>query len=173
MKKIGIITFHSAHNYGAMLQVYALQNIIEKLNNESCVINYRNNKIDYEYKVQNIKSKNPINIIKKTIDSIVNYKVKSPKYNNFDSFMNKKLNLSKEYRMIKNLNNQPPSYDIYITGSDQVWNSGIVGELSDAYTLNFGDGKAKKVSYAASMVNPDIKEINLLRIQFQLVQQIN
>ncbi len=51
MKKIGIITFHSAHNYGAMLQVYALQNIIEKLNNESCVINYRNNKIDYEYKV--------------------------------------------------------------------------------------------------------------------------
>lgn len=158
MKKIGIITFHSAHNYGAMLQAYALQNTIKKLNNEPYVINYRNNKIDSEYKVWNIKSKNPINVIKKTIGSIANYKINKERYNNFSSFMNKKLNLSKEYRDIKELKSNPPNYDIYITGSDQVWNPYIVGRLSDAYTLNFGDDVVKRISYAASMGSPNIEE---------------
>ena len=29
-KKIGIITFHSSHNCGSMLQAYALQTVLEK-----------------------------------------------------------------------------------------------------------------------------------------------
>ena len=37
MKKVGIITFHNAHNYGAFLQVYALQKQVEKLGNEKVV----------------------------------------------------------------------------------------------------------------------------------------
>ena len=153
------MTFHSAHNYGAMLQVYALQNIIKKLNNESYIINYRNSKIDSEYKVWNVKSKNQINILKKTISSISNYKINRERYNNFEAFMNKRFNLSKEYRTVKELNYNSPCYDVYITGSDQVWNPGIVGELSDAYTLNFGSKSIKRISYAASMGNPEIKEI--------------
>ena len=47
MKKVGIITFHSAHNYGAMLQVYALHKKIEN----SEVINFRNKDIDNGYKL--------------------------------------------------------------------------------------------------------------------------
>ena len=49
--------------------------------------------------------------------------------------------------------------DIYITGSDQVWNPVIVGELSDIFTLNFNSNNIKKISYAASVGNANmIKE---------------
>ena len=49
-KKIGIITFHSAHNYGAVLQVYALKEFLKNRGNEVCVVNYRPKEIDRVYK---------------------------------------------------------------------------------------------------------------------------
>ena len=39
--KIGILTFHSAHNFGAMLQAYALQEQIKANGHEVWIINYR------------------------------------------------------------------------------------------------------------------------------------
>ena len=30
-KKIGILTFHNAHNYGAVLQAYALRTVLRRL----------------------------------------------------------------------------------------------------------------------------------------------
>lgn len=41
MRKIGIVTFHKAHNYGAMLQAYALEKkLISKGKNDVEIINY-------------------------------------------------------------------------------------------------------------------------------------
>ena len=47
---IGIITFHGALNYGAVLQTYALQKKIEELGGESEVIDYKCNEIEDVYK---------------------------------------------------------------------------------------------------------------------------
>mgnify|MGYP000683772492 FL=1 len=41
MKNTGIITFHCADNFGAVLQAYALQNILRKLNIYSEIIDYK------------------------------------------------------------------------------------------------------------------------------------
>jgi hypothetical protein len=38
--KIGILTFHWATNYGAVLQAYALQEFINKMGHQACIINY-------------------------------------------------------------------------------------------------------------------------------------
>ena len=40
-RKIGTLTFHIAHNYGAMLQAYALPIAVRKLGYECEVIDYR------------------------------------------------------------------------------------------------------------------------------------
>ena len=40
-KKIGILTFHASHNYGSMLQAYALQTYLEGLDCEVSIVNYR------------------------------------------------------------------------------------------------------------------------------------
>ena len=43
--KIGILTFHRAHNYGAVLQAYALKEFLRSLGHESYVIDYNNKKL--------------------------------------------------------------------------------------------------------------------------------
>ena len=40
MKKVGIITFHASHNYGSMLQAYALQQVVKSFGNECEIINF-------------------------------------------------------------------------------------------------------------------------------------
>ena len=74
--------------------------------------------------------------------------------------MKNKYNLSKEEFLKEELLNEKNKYDCVITGSDQVWNISIVGELSDIYTLNFGLNNFKKISYAASIGDSSLIEKN-------------
>lgn len=164
--KIGIITFHNAHNYGAMLQVYALQETIKDFNKDVKVINYENKKIISNYKVFKPLRKNLIKYSINLISDILNYKKNVMRYKKFDMFMNKKLNLTESIKDINVMNNNIKDFDICITGSDQVWNSDIVGELSDIYTLNFGNENLKRVSYAAS-----IGDISLIKKHKEDYQQ--
>lgn len=158
MKKVGIITFHNAHNYGAVLQAYALQETVRTLGYEPYIINYKNKKVLRPYKLIQYSKKNPVKCVKKLYSSFKNYSINKIKYDKFEYFISEKLNLTKRYNSVKNLKNNFPKLDCYITGSDQVWNTGIVGELSDAYTLNFGDDKINRISYAASVGNSSIEE---------------
>ena len=48
--KCGVITFHRAHNYGAILQTYALQKTLEKYSIDCEVIDYRSRFIENYYK---------------------------------------------------------------------------------------------------------------------------
>lgn len=41
MKKVGIITFHASHNYGSMLQAYALQQVVLSMGYDCEIINFR------------------------------------------------------------------------------------------------------------------------------------
>lgn len=154
MKKIGIVTFNSAHNYGAVLQAYALQEKLKELGAEPYIINYRNKEIDDNYKILKIITKNRTikQIIRDIIVKIVFLPINHKKYSKFEHFMKEYFNLSKRYNTEEEIKNSFPKYDIYIAGSDQIWNPVRTGdELSDIYTLNFGDSKTKRVSYAASI----------------------
>lgn len=159
-KKIGIITFHNAHNYGAMLQVYALQEVLAKYDTK--VINFKNPGIEKAYKPFRINTKNPITLVRSLIASTFYYKRNKLRYKNFNDFMNEKLKLTREYKTESELKENAPNCDIYITGSDQVWNYEISHGNIDAYTLNFGPDFVKKISYAASIgtneLNPKHKE---------------
>ena len=48
--KIGILTFHRAHNYGAVLQCYAMQEILRRMGHDVQVIDYRQPWIEEFYK---------------------------------------------------------------------------------------------------------------------------
>ena len=61
-KKIGIVTFHHASSYGAVLQTYALQNFMFNLNIDNKVVNYRCKFIEDRARVfKYIKGKSPRN----------------------------------------------------------------------------------------------------------------
>lgn len=49
--RIGILTFHRAHNYGAVLQAFALQSLLTDLGHEVEIIDYRPDYDSKDYKV--------------------------------------------------------------------------------------------------------------------------
>ena len=69
---------------------------------------------------------------------------------NFETFTSANLPLSKRYKTLKALKKNPPAYDVYISGSDQLWNPELVdGAFDPAYFLDFGN--SRKITYAVSM----------------------
>ena len=151
MKKIGIITFYRAHNYGATLQAYALEKILEEKEYDVKFINYINYEIDKQYKILKIDKRNILTIFKSIISSIIYFYKNKKRFNNFNNFIKKNLKIVGKYNSVNELKSSPPELDCYITGSDQVWNPDITNGLSDAYTLNFGPDGVNRISYAASI----------------------
>lgn len=140
---IGIVTFHKAHNYGALLQAYALQSFLKQKYNVF-FIDYYNNTVYDNYKPIKPLGRNFIKWPKRIISNIKNYNNNKRKYDIFNIFINKYLNI-KEYN-----NKTIDSCNILITGSDQVWNPDITGGLKNEYTLNIGNKNQRRISYAAS-----------------------
>ena len=147
MKKIGILTFHRAINYGACLQAYALKKALSDLGADADVIDYRCDFLEKFYHKPIRKGES----VKTTVKNILTWYVQKERNRQFEGFFNKYLyNGEKEVistkQELKGLNGK---YDIFITGSDQVWNPGCnTGDLS--YLLDFVDDNNKKYSYSAS-----------------------
>lgn len=158
--KIGILTFHSAHNYGAMLQCYALQEVLKHMGHDVEVIDYRPDYRLRPHQVFDIHRFKPLPIIKQIAFKIITLKDRAIRNRKFENFMRNYLALSD--RVAKNL--IPDSYDIYVMGSDQIWNPKITQGFDPVFFGCFGFPKAKRIyiSYAASMeqleLNDDEKE---------------
>jgi hypothetical protein len=70
----------------------------------------------------------------------------------FSNFIEKHLKLTKTYDTLKQIEDNPPESDVYIAGSDQIWNMKITDDgIDDAYYLQFGPRNVKRVVYAASI----------------------
>lgn len=156
MKKIDIITFQNAHNYGATLQTFALQKYLSDKEYDAKDINYKNKDIGNQYKVFKLNAQNELSFIKSIVVGIRDLIPNIVRHNRFEKFIKNNIKLTKRYESEKELKNVPPEADVYITGSDQVWNTGITNGLRDSYTLNFGNKKVIRISYAASIGNPII-----------------
>lgn len=155
--KVGILTFHNAHNYGAVLQAYALKRKVENMGHNVEIINYCNKCIEEKYvdklKVKFSKEdlKHPKSLLWKLIDkSQLNYRQPawSRQCKEFDDFISKYL-LDNRKKKIKLEDIGKIGYDAIIVGSDQIWESNITGGLDDAYLLNL-DFSGRKIAYAAS-----------------------
>ena len=81
--KIGVITFHRALNYGAVLQAYALQTFLNAQGYESSLIDYFPETFKTERKIIDSKSLNGF------IKSLAKYPKYRQKINSFDRFLSK------------------------------------------------------------------------------------
>lgn len=149
MKKVGIITFHASHNYGSMLQAYALQQVILGMGYNCEIINFRSIVQKELYK--------PIFMKGTVYGRLVGFVIEAAyalgilkKYRLFEKFLKEDLILSsKEYTTLKDLKNADFSYDYYISGSDQIWNVQAC-DFNYAYFLPFVKS-GKRIAYAPSM----------------------
>lgn len=153
-----IITFQSANNYGAVLQAYALQKFLNDNFCKTKILDYHNYNIDQSYQRPKFSSffKKPKNTVFRLTQSIL-YKGKNRKT---ELFRKEYLPLTSFYDM-STIDDASDIADVFITGSDQVWNYLIIGN-DPTYFLDFAEKKIK-CSYAASF---GISELPDERIDF-------
>lgn len=148
-KKVGIITFHASHNYGSMLQAYALQQTILGMGLDCEIINFRSPRQKEIFRppfMQGTFSGK----IKRTLLYMPFLKPLLRKHNLFEQFIRDELYLSpNEYASLQELQQSDIYYDYYISGSDQIWNTYCL-DFDWAYFLPFVK-KSKKIAYAPSM----------------------
>lgn len=154
MIKVGILTFHDAHNYGAVLQAYALKEYIKKIENVQVqIINYHHYNIPDGFPKRRKISKMSIeNIVK----HIYSFKDHNSRWNKFNNFIKKLIdNADEVYTSEEEL--EKLDIDVWICGSDQIWNTEITRGFNKGFFLDF-ETKGKKVSYAVSMGIPKLEE---------------
>ena len=151
MKSVGIITFHASHNYGSMLEAYALQQTVIRLGHECEIINFRTERQKNFYQPFYLSKG-----FRPKIKALVFPKLAwndRRKYSLFERFMRDKMILSEcEYHTEEELLSAYLDYDAYISGSDQIWNTSCF-DFDWSYFLDFVV-KGRKIAYAPSM-GPD------------------
>lgn len=160
MSKIGILTWLHNENYGSVLQGYALQKFLIDEGFDAEHIDYN---ASIKTKVLNlIKNRNSLKLfiekwnfyqIKKVCKNPNLLKMRSHRFNDFKV---KNMRLSERYTNPEELKGTNGKYDIYISGSDQIWSPML---LNPVFYLSFVEDKYKKIAYAPSFGGSSIPEI--------------
>ena len=155
--KIAMITFSCAFNYGAVLQTYGLYSYLKNRGHEIYVIDYipdRYNLDAENYADMAIKRTRLWKYIpfSKTVWKKTRLAQMKQNRANFRQFLEKNIKLTHKYFSFEELSKDVPDADLYITGSDQVWNPDFVWEglIDKPYYFAFLSDEAKKISYASS-----------------------
>lgn len=164
-KIVGIITLHRVVNYGSVLQTYALQEIIKKIGLIPEVIDYYPKRLTRFGMLKRIKNKGnryKKSFIIRNVARLIIMPSYILRFNTFFSFLQKFINLSKKtYKDEESINKEIFNYDIYCTGSDQVWNSGWNEKIDHPYFLTFAPDDKKKIAYAASFGKKELDEFEI------------
>ncbi len=158
--KAGVITFHSANNYGATLQTWALQKVLKDYGIEASVIHYHPDIIDKLYDPMMMKQGFKRSL--KKLELSIFHRQSLLRYQKCQSFLQKNFNLTGDFRTYDELVYAKLDLDAYIVGSDQVWNPKHIGGYDPAYYLEFAQPGKKKIAYAASIgsdfIDPKYKD---------------
>lgn len=129
MKNIALLTFHSSLNYGAVLQTYATCRILNELGGNVQLIDMR---VD-----DGLRGASQL--------------ISIPAQWHFSRFKKKYyVPYTRRYRSWEELKSDPPQADLYLVGSDQVWNPEITKKQTRAFFLDFGPESIRRVAYASS-----------------------
>lgn len=161
---IAIATYaYSDRNYGQILQAYALQKYLENCGYHAYIIDYVPSSI--EYRIGSNRIEQGLKYLIKNLPIIKSFLIRRDNNKNiielknndrdFTNFKRKYLHYSdRRYIQNKELRQNPPKADYYITGSDQVWARCVPNPYP--YLLQFVD-TPNKLSYAASFGRPQLE----------------
>lgn len=152
--KIGILTFHCAVNYGAVLQAYGLKQVLCSLGFEAHIIDYRPTYLVAAYKAW--QQRPGLRSLTQTNGWVLwykHFKACGRRYlrnKRFRSFCQRYLDIDKTQ-----LSEIAKEYEVVVCGSDQIWNSKITGENLDPvyFGILLGGNQIKSIAYGASVGN--------------------
>lgn len=180
--KIGIVTcWQPDDNYGTQIQCFALQKYLCSLGHDAFLIRYKRFedlvKVKLAY-TRYLKLFNPYIVVRHIYHSLISKRsLKETKAHDrlAPQFREKYLNMTRIYDSYLDLASDPPQADLYIVGSDQVWN--INNEQCNnirAHFLDFGNESTVRIAYAASFgFGLDKLDTQYARTIFPLLQKFS
>ncbi len=151
-KKVGILTFHAYHNYGALLQTFALMTYLRSLGHDVELIDYVSEKTKTStplWRGWGLRSGRFVYQVRcKLIRIFHGSRLKTV----MDRFRTEKLLGTSARLSFGQLAAAALQFDYLIVGSDQVWNPSICDD--DAYFLALPEFSGVRISYAASCGGP-------------------
>lgn len=169
---IAIITCCNANNYGAVLQTYALSYYLTTIGHLVQVIDYQPDYLRFYTK----QWYNPRFDIKEWCKMILRWRhrrLQISKYRSLRAFTEKSIPFTHQiFNSLQELKASPPPTDIYIAGSDQIWNPLLPNGSDPAFYLDFGSKNTKRISYAASFAVDEIPQYMKRRIG-ELLSNLN
>lgn len=183
MMRVGILTMHKLNNCGSVLQAYALQSTVNKLGFQGEIIDYSIHYtptvllgyVIHAYREQGLRMLATSNFhygiefIQQRIGELTRHDSHCiPMPDIFDDFRGGHLVLSKESYSPQKLRQNSPDYDIYISGSDNLWMVNNAFGISDGgarYYLDFVPKNKTTISYAPSMGDPNVSDIHWERFK--------
>lgn len=155
--KTGVLTFHRVYNYGAVLQAYSTQKILDDIGIENEIIDFSMPKQrDF---TSLYSTKNGIKRFFKTLLLVPYHHYRKSRIDKFDRFILKMKLSPRMYYDSRDLVETNSRYSCFLVGSDQIWNVTKKAEFSDGYFLDFVDGEKDKISYASSIGNASYEEL--------------
>ena len=161
--KIGLITIVKVNNYGAELQATATQKFLELMGYETEIIdycyyktwNFKDTKMSEPFVPMGMKDRlvywvkyRVIAFLVACVFPLINKKV-AVRSMRFAQFHRDNTKMSRQYMSMDELYGAKMDYDVYMVGSDQVWNPAASSSI-EPYFLTFAPKGAKKVTYASS-----------------------
>ena len=148
-KKIGIVThYYGSVNYGGCLQAYALTHVLNEMGYDAC-------QISYDFRSKHPPRKRSLKDRVREMIERVFYSGRFKKRSRaFVAFRNAVPHSEKVYDD-DSIGETADLYDVFITGSDQVWNTSW---YHSAFFLDFVNNGKMKLSYAASLGRPTLSE---------------
>jgi len=156
--KIGILTFHTPINYGAVLQAYALQKFLKLQYSQYtiCNIDFKTEEHIKRYNIFAPLRRNVIKYIYEQLCILFRYSALKRRKSKFNLFVSEELNLTKRFETTEKLLGNMPEMDVYLVGSDQVFHPS--SPYLRAYYFDFVKGNARKIAYAPSFGMSDFTE---------------
>lgn len=149
--KIAIITIHRVHNYGTALQAYATQRLFRQMGHDAVVIDY----ITPQRRLSRLLAQPPSSAancgkLKGTFLHLLKMVSLLLRNRTFARFLKRHLSLTKRYMTAEDLQKDPPEADLYVTGSDQTWNSKYNEGIDRGFFLDFLPENAPRISFVSS-----------------------
>lgn len=151
MKKIALITIHLGANFGSILQTIATAKVFKGHQFDTEIINYIPERCTWKrFFLQSIKT------VRNFIKMFFAFPVTVANNHIYNSYLAKFANVSKAIYKSDNFVEVCPKADIYVTGSDQVWNSSYNEGFDGHYFFENFPADAVKVAYSSSVGNVKI-----------------
>ena len=155
--KVVIVTLHRVYNYGSALQAYATQKIFDKAGFETEIVDYITPQRTKKQIMKNAAAGSNAGMSSAAYKFFKRFSVML-KEMTFGRFVEKNLHLTKQYITAEDLEKDPPQADIYVTGSDQTWNSQYNEGVDRGFFLAFAPKGKMKISFVSSFGKEHLNE---------------